>query len=404
MITLDSYLGYLGSKGNHLGEIRKNKSDDIMNATFKGDVGYKRVYILDPKKGWHYEDCKYSKHATYSILRDTVDYYIQFRPNVHYPLGMYLFIPDDTSSEIGFSVHEPKNPFADENFDFNKLWMIVGRNNSKQFVRYNILPCDWNLQWVCKYNGKRQVLNCWCSLRSQNSYTAGSWWAERSAQLDQVTGLWLPDIYQVYGDKLSEYHLCDTRYLAHDQRYMITNNIINPKVYMCTKVEEMNPQGIIKLTVKQDEFDRNRDNVELLICDYYNDSGDVYIDEPEEQQSETKTSIIHRMVVNSDGELIENDGTYPTSLVVGKISYYEVVFSDEGIKPDWRVSLIDNDGEYTEDEKAYYENLLVLTKYDDSTLAIRVGKANSLKGKHFLLSVQDNEGYYKSFIELEVAE
>lgn len=173
---------------------------------------------------------------------------------------------------------------------------------------------------------------------------------------------------------------------------------------MCTKVEEMNPQGIIKLTVKQDEFDRNRDNIELLICDYYNDSGDIYIDEPEEQQSETKTSVIHRMVVDSDGELIENDGTYPTSLVVGKISYYEVVFSDEGIKPDWRVSLIDNDGEYTEDEKAYYENLLVLTKYDDSTLAIRVGKANSLKGKHFLLSVQDNEGYYKSFIELEVAE
>lgn len=213
----------------------------------------------------------------------------------------------------------------------------------------------------------------------------------------------MPDTHYVYGDKLDEFGLCDTRYLRHDQRYMITNNIVNPKVYACTKVVDMNPQGIIKLTVKQDELDENRDNVELLICDYYDDSGEIMIDEPQEQSSETKTSVIHRMVVNDNGELIENDGTHPTALSLGKVSYYEVVFSDEGVIPEWRTSLIDDNDEYTDKQKDYYENLLVLTKYDDSTLAIRVGKAGSLAGKHFTLSVQDYAGYYKSSIELEVS-
>lgn len=171
MITLDSYLGQLGSRGNHLGEVRKTQSDNVMNATFKNDIAYKRVYIL-AEDGWKYEDAKYQKHATYSILRDAVDYYLMFRPNVHYKVGSYVFIPDDTSSNIGFSVYEPENPFLDDGFDYNKLWIIVGRNNSKQFVRYNILPCNWNLKWVCKYKGERKILNCWVSLRSLNSYTS----------------------------------------------------------------------------------------------------------------------------------------------------------------------------------------------------------------------------------------
>ena len=139
MITTEMRKAMLHSKGDPLHRARRNQSDMIMNATFTGDIGYKRVYILDKNNGWHYEDAKYSQHAIPSILKDAVDYYLQFRPKVHFPVGTYLFIPNDEDFEIGFDEEEPLNPFKDNNFDINKLWMIVGRNDANDFVRYNII-------------------------------------------------------------------------------------------------------------------------------------------------------------------------------------------------------------------------------------------------------------------------
>lgn len=172
MITLSDYQSYLLNNGKNISEVRKNQSDLIMNATFTGDTGYKKVYILSPTEGWCYEDAKYSKHATYSILKDAVDYYLQFRPKVHYPIGTYVFIPDDTDNDIGFYEYEPADPFKDSNFTVDKLWMIVGRDDATQFVRYNIIKCNWNLRWIYKLKGERQILNCWCAIRSANSYTS----------------------------------------------------------------------------------------------------------------------------------------------------------------------------------------------------------------------------------------
>ena len=44
------YKTMLNSKGNTLHKVRRNQSDMIMNVTFTGDIGYKRVYILDGRK------------------------------------------------------------------------------------------------------------------------------------------------------------------------------------------------------------------------------------------------------------------------------------------------------------------------------------------------------------------
>lgn len=164
------------SKGRTLSEQRKADSEMIMNATFNGDPDYKRVYILDPKTGWHYTDAKYSKHATQSILKDDVDYYLQFRPKEHYPIGTYVFIPNDLSEEIGFAVDEPVDPFEDRLFDDifkgGKLWMLVDRNNALQFVRYNVLQCNWNFKWIEFQNGQRRVFHCYGMNRNANSYTS----------------------------------------------------------------------------------------------------------------------------------------------------------------------------------------------------------------------------------------
>lgn len=186
MITASMYEVMLKNKGATLHKARRNHADMIMNATFAGDIGYKKVYILDKENGWHYEEAKYSKHATPSILKDAVDNYLQFRPKVHYPVGTYVFIPDDTSFDIGFEEEEPINPFKDSNFDINKLWLIVGRDDANDFVRYNILKCNWDFKWVARINGENKILNVIGSCRNANSYTSCRIYVHSSLYLETI--------------------------------------------------------------------------------------------------------------------------------------------------------------------------------------------------------------------------
>lgn len=43
----------------------------------------------------------------------------------------------------------------------------------------------------------------------------------------------------------------------HEQRFMLSNNILDPKVYQVTKVTDLNPSGVIKYSIKQDDLDNN---------------------------------------------------------------------------------------------------------------------------------------------------
>ena len=85
MIDITTYRNTLINQGKTIAEIRRNQSNEIMNATFTQDPTYKKVYVLT-KDGWKFEDAKYQFHTAASILRDAVDYYLQFRPSVHYTI------------------------------------------------------------------------------------------------------------------------------------------------------------------------------------------------------------------------------------------------------------------------------------------------------------------------------
>ena len=191
MIDLKDYKQMLSHDGGHLGEVRKNQADMIMNATFTGDISYRRVYILSKEEGWHFEDARFSKHASSSIQKDQVDSYLQFRPKVHYPIGTYVFIPDATNYNLTISPIEVKEeevnqvcPTVEEEWDYDiygteplwdgakNLWLIVGRTDDKQFVRYLVLQCDWKFRWVTGYGDRKQLQSCWGCHKSANSYTS----------------------------------------------------------------------------------------------------------------------------------------------------------------------------------------------------------------------------------------
>ena len=394
-MNINSYKNYLSTRGNTLGQVKRTQSDVIMNNTFTLDPTYKKVYILT-KEGWKWEDAKYQFHSAPSISKDAVDYYLQFRPKVHYPVGSYVIVPDDTSPDINLEESEIDDPFTQPINNRTQWWIIVGRDEANAYVRYMILKCDWDFRWI--YKGK--IMTCWACSKNANSYTSGVWRDEYTLSLDNLTSAFIPDTYHVYGDKLEELGLCDTRTIMYMQRFFMSNNDLEPKIYQVTKITDINPQGIIKLSIKQDELNTKRDNIELHICDYYTDEGDIVIDEPvNEMPDTTKTSEIKWMTVNVNGELEQG---VETELEIGKTYYYEVEFSDTGVDPQWRI--IPMDTTLTDEEKEYYIGLMKLTKFDASTLAVKPAKASSLKGKKFILSVSNSIGEYYSSIELEVAD
>lgn len=168
---------------------------------------------------------------------------------------------------------------------------------------------------------------------------------------------------------------------------------------MVSKVLDMAPQGIIKLSLKLDDLDLSRDSVDLLLCDYYNDTGDVVIEKPTPVDPDPeKTSTITYMIVNTDDEL-ESSSEFPTTLDVGKTYYYRAIFSDDNVDGQWRVLLV---GDYTEEERIAIERLMVLRIVDSTTVSLRPAKSKKLPGLQFKLNVCDINGDYSSSVDVEV--
>lgn len=396
MITVDMYKDFLLKEGRNTAEVKKNRADLITNVSFTTDTSYKKVYILS-KDGWKFEDAKYTTHSKPSILKDAVDYYLQFRPKTHYPIGTYVFVPDDREFDINLSENELKNPFDLSERRMTQLWMIVGRTKDRQFVKYNILQCNWNFKWI--YDG--EVQNCWGCVRNANSYTSGVFIDNMSANLDNLSSAWLPDIHYVYGDKLSDLCLCDTRTIFYRQRFMITSNKIQPKIYQVTKVLELVPPGLIKYTLKQDELNTWNDNVDLMICDYYKDTGDESVINTENNHVSSNNKI-SQMFINENGELDYLDNNSDLYLYKGMSSYFEFIPKIPNSEVKWDISLIDNGKNYSDKDHKYYVGLMKLTKFSDESISVKPGKANSLIGKKFLLTATDCSHDEYSSIELEV--
>lgn len=229
----------------------------------------------------------------------------------------------------------------------------------------------------------------------------GIWRAEKTITLDNLTGFWMPDTNLVYGDNLEKLGLSDTRTVIHDQRFLLTTNEIDPKVYVVTKVVEVSPIGVLRVSIKEDEFNPNRDNIKLRICDYYTNVGDLTMDVEEPIPPSPEQFTIVEMVIDENGELIDKDTPISSVINIGNISYYRAIESGcEFITAVWTIESIDS--ELSEEEKKRLVGLIKLTTYDGNVVSVKPGKANSLIGKHFRLIATNDEGDYKTEIEWEV--
>ena len=134
----------------------------------------------------------------------------------------------------------------------------------------------------------------WCAVRGQNSYTAGEWSDSIFTTLDDVNKVWLPLNYIT--DKLC--------YISEDgktQRTILSAKTSYPLTWKVTKIENTKPIGILKVTLKEDEFNPKTDYIEKddqgyvigMWADYYSvDQNEPIDNDPEPQPIEDIKCVI----------------------------------------------------------------------------------------------------------------
>lgn len=150
------------------GQIRKEMSDKVIEATWDEDIAAKVAYIYDYYhddeplliRGLHPEksktkfpvDIKFIINAYNSENRDIVGKHLQFKPSFdwheHEELSYYKDVFEEKyRSEFPIGMYV--DIYDTELREYRK-WLITEYANTfdMQFVNYYILPCDHVFQWV----------------------------------------------------------------------------------------------------------------------------------------------------------------------------------------------------------------------------------------------------------------
>jgi len=267
----DQYRNRVKSQGGQMGKALKHQSDVIMDATFHRDIAFRTCYLqdkdtifpeqtidgyrkaksvyagkseYDPKrlKGFKPIDAKYLVKSYYSISGDTIDYYLQFRPNAHgknlnIRVGAYVFIPDDLG--------------------VYNLWLIVARDDRPQFPQFYVLRCDFIAKWHISekdrvnYEGAHVDTGTyfsWAVARIQSSYNSGIWTDYLTTSVENQKKLWMPTNI-------------DTQTLIYNEHITISNNPLRRTSWEVTKVVDTEPIGLTKITLAQQLEYGSRDDL-----------------------------------------------------------------------------------------------------------------------------------------------
>lgn len=182
MIDHAMYSSMLGT--NVAGRARKMQSDVIMKETWWQDIQAQYCYIYDyyhdlksdealKLNNLHPEDdpqkialpIKFIRHSKQTYDKDQVTFWLQMQPGQECNLDYY----DDVLGERYNTVF-PIGCYVDimhEDGSYNK-WLVVDKANynGNQFPTFEILRCDYIIQWIFKGH----KYQCAGVLRSQNSY------------------------------------------------------------------------------------------------------------------------------------------------------------------------------------------------------------------------------------------
>jgi hypothetical protein len=337
MSAFDFYQRKIGSMVNTnstgrnyptLGEKLKSDSDMLMESTWSNDLQSKICYIYDyahdnePEKNKYmiYEnttktriDAKFIINSYGSIDKDQVAYHLMFKPSqpIDFVEGdeLYYF---ETDYRKPLDIRFPVSLYIDipdEKGVYYK-WLICDFEESNQFMKYTILPCDYRFQWVSIENGIRVKRQMWGCTRSMNSYTAGTWVDRYFHTLDDVNKILLPlnSVTELFGHVKED---------GSNQRVIMSAKIPKPLCWQITKCENTKPIGVLKATLDQDVFNEHTDyierdsdgNIVAMYADYYTTDSSLTPTNPSDSTLPTTTNYSK---ITSSTSTIKIAGSYKT--------------------------------------------------------------------------------------------
>ncbi len=229
---------------NNMGYKLKTNSDLLMERNFTHDVNYKVAKLYDWNSKYLEDvELKFQFSQKYSINKDQVEYLIQFKPNF-FPEEKY--IREDGQKQLGFFLEIP------DAGGIMRKWLIVGRNQTPQFIRYNVLECNWVFKFIVNDVLYEQL----GVIRDRNNYNSGVWSDGFVTSVENQACFIVPSNHKTF-------------LIDYDMRFMLSDNHINPLVYKVTKRTDTFPIGVQKIILSQDHYNEHTDNTDLKVCDYY---------------------------------------------------------------------------------------------------------------------------------------
>jgi hypothetical protein len=282
---LDNYRLRMDAMGTYAGEARRRNAQKIMDASWMRDAATKPVYVKWVNSGLPVVDdddapvyAKFNVKSYHNITGDAVAYLLQFRledmkNNPDIKVGSYV--------QINNEMDEPE------------WWLIVHYDDRTQFRQFSILKCTWTYKWVSNVSGKRVVYQCLGAPRKQNSYNSGVWMDYTMQTVENQEVMWLPT-----ND--------DTKTILYDTKFLKSSPGRYPPLrWTITKIEDTAVQGVSQFTMAQDLFDTAKDNVDLMIANYY----ESYV-EPEILELEENPTFGDLEIVYSGSPAVRAGGGY----------------------------------------------------------------------------------------------
>lgn len=231
---LDAFKTRMDRLGKYQGNAYLQNADMITNETFMRDPAYREVFVTHTPS--HIElqkmDAKLKIHTSRSISGDNEDYYLQLRPHVRIPIGSYVDIPDDEGKL--------------------QRWLVVEKDNRPQFPMYYVLKCNWTLKWYVN----EKVYKCLGVLRTQNSYNSGLWQDYLVESVENQNKIWLPTTPYTQTLNYGQFVLMNDDGRAIPLRWKVS------------KIEDLQPQGLTKVTFTQEMTSLHTDCAKFGIADW----------------------------------------------------------------------------------------------------------------------------------------
>ena len=374
--TLDLYRSRLYAHEKKMPEILRENANMVMEQSWYSDIQVRPSILYRHKVGSYgkeydeigREDIKFIHKEAQPFNTQQVQFYIEFKPHVHYPLGTYIDIPD----EVGEM----------------KRWLIVRKDDDALFNKYSILPCNYTVKWVYK----NHIYECLCVIRTINSYSSGVREGLLIDEVDNRCKMVMPF------DEVSTA-------LYYDIRIIVSSDRAIPFVWKTTKIEELTPAGISQFTITQDVYDETTDKAPdgTIVADI---NSQVLLPDNVEYEIPVHSTIDAYVVRNNTDTLVTDNVA-----IIGKKYKFIGKFIDEDgneipfdtsrgsqYHPKWVIEGLDS---LDDEGNVIYDYTEYAVDWTFS-LVFKLNKDYYLGGTRFKVHFSNLQGDFESIVEMEI--